>query len=146
MKISKKIIINIIIIILLFIITFLIYNLRKNKENFDNCTSDNNNSGSNFDYGVETVMIDSTYNETIGRSINFHKIFSKNPQVFTQIIGNSNDVNNIMTINVLDNITTQNFNYIVRGVSNKNIGTDGKMKVLGINNKYPVKFYWMAIG
>jgi hypothetical protein len=143
---KKNIIVHIIITILLFIITFLIYNFRKNKENFDNCNCDNNNSGSNFDYGVETVIIDSTYNETVPRTIKFHKIFSKIPQVFTQIIGNSNDIDNIMTINVLDNITTQNFNYIIRGVSNKNIGTDGKMKVLGINNKHPVKFYWMAIG
>lgn len=144
---KKNIIIHIIIIIILFcIITFLIYNLRKSKENFDNCPCNNNSSEQIFDYGVETIMIDSTYNEKIGRSINFHKIFSKIPQVFTQIIGNSNDIDNIMTINVLDNITTQNFNYILRGISNKNIGTDGKMKVLGINNKNPVKFYWMAIG
>ena len=140
----------IIIIILICIITFLIYNFRKSNENFDNCScsnNNNNNSNEQFDYGVEKVIIDGSYNDTIPRSINFHKIFKKQPQVFTQIISNDpKNIDNIATINVMDNITSQNFNYIIRGVSNKNIGTDGKMKVLSINNSFPVSFYWMAIG
>ena len=138
----------IIIIILICIITFLIYNFRKSNENFDNCScSNNNNSNQEFDYGIEKIVIDSSYNDTTPRLIKFHKKFSKIPQVFTQIISNDpNNIDNIMTVNVMDNITSQDFNYIIRGVSNKNVGADGKMKVLSINNSLPVSFYWMAIG
>ena len=120
-----------------------------------------------FDYGIEEMSTNSlntgkenkkeletttmpittpANNSPIFYKINFHKLFNNPPKVFTQIILNdANNTENVMTVNVF-NITPNSFNYTVRGVSNKSIGSSGKMKGIMLNNNYPVKFSWMAIG
>lgn len=124
----------------------------------NNCNSCNSSSSAQiFDYGIEDmntnsastakiILEESTASATSFHKINFHKLFNSPPKVFTQIILNdANNTENVMTIDVF-NITPQSFNYTIRGVSNKNIGTSGKMKGIMLNNSYQVKFSWMAIG
>ena len=125
--------------------------------NNNNCNSCNSSSSAQtFDYGIEDmgtnsaradkiIQEESTSIATSFHKINFHKLFNSPPKVFTQIIlDNANNTENVMTVDIF-NITPQSFNYTIRGVSNKNIGTSGKMKGIMLNNNYPVKFSWMAI-
>ena len=140
-----------------FVDNSIITTMQPNNNDNNSCNSCNSSSSAQiFDYGIEDmstnntsaakiIQEESTASATSFHKINFHKLFNSPPKVFTQIILNdANNTENVMTIDVF-NITPQSFNYTIRGVSNKNIGTSGKMKGIMLNNSYPVKFSWMAI-
>jgi hypothetical protein len=134
----------------------IITTMQPNKNN-NNCNSCNSSGTTQiFDYGIEDmstnnsrlakiILEESSSSTPSFNKINFHKLFNTPPKVFTQIILNdANNTENVMTVDVF-NITPQSFNYTIRGVSNKNIGSSGKMKGIMLNNNYPVKFSWMAL-
>jgi hypothetical protein len=135
--------------------------LQGSAEKFDNVTSSPENSNNNcsccggsssnsipvIDQGIETVNKDSS---TSSETIKFKKTFITPPKIFVQIINNSDNSEESITVPTIQiiekSITTSGFKYVVRGLSNKTIGSN-KMKVLGLNNNYyPFSFNWMAIG
>lgn len=130
-------------------------------EKFDNVTSSPENSNNNcsccggsssnsipvIDQGIETVNKDSSSSPG---TIKFKKTFIVPPKIFVQIVNNSENPEESITVPTIQiiekSITTSEFQYVVRAVSNKTIGSN-KMKVLGLNNNYyPFSFHWMAIG
>lgn len=152
-KSNTFLIVILVIIAILLFINIILFFFKKNYESFDNAISksdpsnasnpsnpsNNINLGINFQTGISNI-------EPIG-SVTFETPFSKPPVVFTQIIGNTESISNIYSVQIFD-VTNTGFNYSKNKVYN-NVQTlpessDDAYIVIKIDKSLTETFLWMA--
>ena len=119
------------IILIIIILTILL--LKKKNKNIESFTLNNYQSGIS--------------NNNISGTIKFTTPFNNIPIIFTQIIGKSNTLNNVYSVQIY-NIATTSFDYIVNKIYYINSSKYDILKLDNTINKENINsnitFYWIA--